>query len=261
MGQVPIAGDAIRKGIVLNGAKVEENLRAFEIGRWAALNSDRVDKLTAGKVVDLPKTPEEKIAFRERHLVAYQGPRLAKRYRKLVDRVEDPALKEAVAKGYHKVLAYKDEYEVARLLQETRTKAEEAFAGDLKLTYHLAPPLLSKEGPNGRPMKKPFKESREWMFRMLSRLKRLRGTPFDPFGYTSERRMERGLIRQYEKDMAEVLKAPGRHPEAARALAELPLQIRGFGPVKQATATAAAKRREELLAAFRAGNSVPEAAE
>jgi indolepyruvate ferredoxin oxidoreductase len=121
--------------------------------------------------------------------------------------------------------------------------------------------LLSKEGPNGRPVKRPFPERREWQFRLLSRMRRLRGTPFDPFGYTSERRMERRLIRQYEKDMAEILKSPGRHPEAAKGLAELPLQIRGFGPVKEASAGAAAKRRAELLAAFRAGDRVPEAAE
>ncbi len=261
LGEVPIAGDAIRQAIELNGAKVEENLRAFEIGRWAALNPGEVEKVTASEVVALPKSLDEKIAFRERHLVAYQGPRLAKRYRKLVDRIEDPALREAVAKGYHKLLAYKDEFEVARLLQETRAKAEEAFDGDLKLTYHLAPPLLSKEGPNGRPVKKPFGEGREWQFRLLARLKGLRGTPLNPFGYTAERRMERRLIRQYEKDMAEVLKDPGRHFDAARALAELPLQIRGFGPVKQANAAAAAKRRDELLAAFRAGDAVPEAAE
>ena len=261
LGQVPIAGDAIRRAIELNGAKVEDNLRAFEIGRWAVLNPDDVERMTSSTVVGMPKTLEDRIAYREKHLVAYQGTRLAKRYRKLVERFADPVLKEAVAKGYHKVLAYKDEYEVARLLQETRAKAEEAFAGDLKLTYHLAPPLLSKEGPNGRPEKKPFKESREWQFRLLARLKRLRGTPFDPFGYTAERRMERRLIRQYEKDMAEVLAAPGLHPEAAKALAELPLQIRGFGPVKQANAEAASKRREELLAAFRSGPGLSEAAE
>lgn len=260
-GQVPIAGDAIREAIRLNGAKVEENLRAFEIGRWAVLNAAEAKRMTTSAVVELPKTLDEKIAFREQHLVAYQGPRLARRYRKLVDRFEDPELKEAVAKGYHKLLAYKDEYEVARLLQETRAKAEEVFAGDLRLTYHLAPPLLSKEGPNGRPVKMPFKESREWQFRLLGRLKWLRRTPFDPFGYTAERRMERRLARQYEKDMVELLKAPGRHPEAAKALAELPLKIRGFGPVKHANAQAAAKRREEVLAALRSSETLPEAAE
>lgn len=96
---------------------------------------------------------------------------------------------------------------------------------------------------------------------MLAKLKGLRGTPFDPFGYTAERRMERRLIRQYKRDMAEVLKAPGQNIEAAIAIAELPLQIRGFGPVKEANAKAAEARREELLAAFRVGPvQTPEAA-
>ncbi|MEO0916220.1 MAG: indolepyruvate ferredoxin oxidoreductase family protein, partial [Pseudomonadota bacterium] len=261
MAQVPITGAAIREAIQLNGAKVDENLRAFEIGRWAVLNTEEVERLTQAQVVELPKSLDERIAFRADHLKAYQGPRLAKRYRKLVERFENPILREAVAKGYHKLLAYKDEYEVARLLQQTRAKAEAAFAGDLKLTYHLAPPLLSKEGPNGRPTKRPFKESREWQFRLLSRLKFLRGTPFDPFGYTAERKMERRSIRQYEKDMGEVLKAPDRHVDAARALAELPLQIRGFGPVKDANAKAAALRRDELLTALRSGEALPTAAE
>ena len=260
-GRVPVNRGALEQAIRLNGAKVDENLRAFEIGRWAVLNPGEVAKLTASRVVDLPKSLEDRIAHRERHLVDYQGPRLAKRYRKLVDKVTDPALREAVAKGYHKVLAYKDEYEVARLLQETRAKADDVFEGDFRLTYHLAPPLLTKEGPDGRPKKRAFGERREWMFRTLTKLKALRGTPFDPFGYTAERRMERALIRQYEKDMAEVLKDPGRNPDAARALAELPLQIRGFGPVKQANAAAAEKRREELLAAFRSGAPVSVAAE
>ena len=132
MGQVPVTGDAIRRAIELNGAKVAENLRAFEIGRWAVLNADEVDKLTASQLVDLPKSLDEKIAFRERHLVDYQGPRLAKRYRKFVARFEDATLREAVAKGYHKLLAYKDEYEVARLLSapEFRAQLEDTFEGE-----------------------------------------------------------------------------------------------------------------------------------
>ncbi len=261
LGQVPIAGEAIRKAIELNGAKVEENLRAFEIGRWAVLNASEVDKLVASEVVAIPKSLDEKIALREKHLVKYQGPRLAKRYRRFVDRFEAPDLREAVAKGYHKLLAYKDEFEVARLLQETREKAEEAFSGDLKLTYHLAPPLMSKSGANGRPMKKAFGERREWQFRLLARLKGLRGTPLNPFGYTAERRMERKLIRQYEKDMAEVLAASASNNAAAVALAELPLQIRGFGPVKDTNAQVAAKRRAELLDSIRQGDAPSVAAE
>jgi len=204
-------------------------------------------------VVALPKSAAEKIAFREEHLTAYQSKRLAKRYRKLVDRFEDDAMREAVAMGYHKLLAYKDEYEVARLLAQTQAKAEAEFDGDLKLTYHLAPPMLTKTGPDGRPAKREFGARMAAAFPKLAKLKRLRGTPFDPFGRTDERRMERALIKEYEADMAEVLQVmrPDTR-DAAIALASLPREIRGFGPVKEANARKAAKRREELLATLRA---------
>ena len=263
MGLVPVSKDAIIAAIELNGAAVERNQRAFEIGRWAALHPDEAEKVLTPNVVQLPKSLEDKIAFRADHLTDYQSKRLAKRYRKLVDGIEDAKVKEAVAKGYHKLLSYKDEYEVARLLRKTRAKAEASFEGDFKMSYHLAPPLLSKEGPNGRPQKRKFGPWIERAFPWLSRMKGLRGTPFDPFGRTEERKMERALIRQYETDMAEVLpKADGPAREAIIALADLPLQIRGFGPVKMANQEKAAKRREELLAVIRAGGpSLKDAAE
>ncbi|MEL6417497.1 MAG: DUF6537 domain-containing protein, partial [Pseudomonadota bacterium] len=151
---------------------------------------------------------------------------------------------------------YKDEYEVARLHLATRDKAAEAFDGDIKVTYHLAPPLLSRMGPEGRPLKRQFGPWIERGFRMLARMKRLRGTPLDVFGYSAERKMERALIRQYEKDMKEVLQTVTPETrDAVLALAELPLQIRGFGPVKAANEAKAAKRREELRAAIRSGGA------
>jgi indolepyruvate ferredoxin oxidoreductase len=201
--------------------------------------------------VELPKTLDEKIAFRADHLVAYQGKGLAKRYRAMVDRFKDPALREAVAKGYHKLLAYKDEYEVARLLKDTEVKARAAFDGDLKLTYQLAPPMLTKTGADGRPLKKAYGARMAKMFPLLARFKRLRGTWFDPFGRTDERRMERALITEYEADMAGLADLRPDQMDAAVALAALPLDIRGFGPVKEANARNVAKRREELLAALR----------
>ena len=252
-GHVPLSGESIREAITLNGAKVADNLRAFEIGRWAYVNPEAAARLVTSEVVDKPRTLDEMIAFRADHLTAYQSRRLAKRYRRLVDRAAAPRLKEAIAKGYHKALSYKDEYEVARLLQNTRARAEEAFEGDLSLTYHLAPPLLSRTGADGRHVKRAFGEGFGRLWPVLARLKRLRGTPFDLFGYSAERRMERGLIRRYEADMREVLANPDQNFEAAVALAELPLQIRGFGPVKEASAEVATARREELLAAFRRG--------
>jgi indolepyruvate ferredoxin oxidoreductase len=255
-GLLPLSLDSLQEAIRLNGAAVERNLRAFELGRWAVLHPDQAQKLIEPNVVTLPKSLNDKIDYRKTHLTAYQGKALAKRYAKLLERVEDPALKEAVAQGYHKLLSYKDEYEVARLALTSREKAQAQFDGDLKLTFHLAPPMLSKIGPDGRPMKREFGAWMERPFRLLARMKRLRGTPFDPFGYTAERKMERALIKQYEKDMAEVLpKFTADTREAVIALAELPLQIRGFGPVKQANEAKAAKRREELLAVIRAGGT------
>jgi indolepyruvate ferredoxin oxidoreductase len=253
-GLIPITRAAILKAIELNGAAVDANKRAFEVGRWAALDPEEAERVAVPKVVEMPKTLEERIAFRERHLKEYQGRRLAKRYRRLVDMPEDRRLREAVALGYHKVLSYKDEYEVARLLRQTREKAAEAFAGDLKLTYHLAPPVLSREGADGRPQKRRFGAWIERAYPVLAKAKVLRGTWFDPFGWSAERRMERALIRQYETDLGEVLKeVTPQTREIAVALAELPLSIRGFGPVKAANAEKAAARREELLAAFRSG--------
>ncbi|AUQ49804.1 pyruvate ferredoxin/flavodoxin oxidoreductase-like protein [Phaeobacter inhibens] len=255
-GLLPISLEAIQEAITLNGAAVERNLRAFDIGRWAVLYPQEVQKLIAPNVVELPKSLEEQIAFRSAQLVDYQGPRLAKRYGKMLDGISDKALKEAVAKGYHKLLAYKDEYEVARLLLSSRGKAEAEFEGDLKISYNLAPPMLTGKDPDGRPKKRKFGPGLERGLRLLAKFKGLRGTPLDVFGYTAERKMERALIAQYEADMKAWL--PKASPEIMApliALAELPLEIRGFGPVKQANEAKAAKRREELLAALRHGGT------
>ncbi len=253
-GLLPITLEAVQEAIKLNGAAVERNLRAFELGRWAAAYPEEAAKVLAPKVIHLPKTLDDKIAFRMDHLTAYQGKRLAKRYAKLVNSVEDAQVKAAMAEGYHKLLAYKDEYEVARLLLSSREKAKAEFEGDFDMKFHLAPPMLSKMGSDGRPQKREFGAWLERPLKMLTKLKGLRGTPLDIFGYTAERKMERSLIKQYERDMAEVLpKLSDATRDAIVALAELPKQIRGFGPVKQANEAKAAKRREELLAVIRAG--------
>ncbi|MFP4044091.1 MAG: DUF6537 domain-containing protein, partial [Rhodosalinus sp.] len=255
-GLLPVGREAIREAIRLNGAAVEANLRAFEVGRWAAHDPKAVDEVLKDKVHSLPQTPEDRIAYRADQLTAYQGKRLAKRYRKLVDGIADPKVKEAVARGYHKLLSYKDEYEVARLLLSTREKAREEFGGDFRMSFHLAPPMLTGKDANGRPKKREFGPWLEGPLKLLARLRFLRGTPLDPFGYSAERRMERALIREYERDMAEVLpKLDETTRDAVVALAELPLSIRGFGPVKEANAEKAAKRREELLAVIRAGGA------
>jgi len=262
-GLIPLTLEAIQDAIRLNGAAVERNLRAFELGRWAVLYPAEAEAVLTPNVIELPKTLDEKIAFRKDHLVAYQSKRLAKRYGKMLDGIDDKDVRAAVAEGYHKLLTYKDEYEVARLLLSSREKAEAEFEGDLKLTFNLAPPMLSKTGPDGRPMKREFGPWLERPLRMMARLKRLRGTPLDVFGYTAERKMERALIKQYETDMKAVLpKLSNTTRDAVVALARLPLDIRGFGPVKQANEAKAAKRREELLSVINAGGpQVAEAAE
>ncbi|SEM14042.1 indolepyruvate ferredoxin oxidoreductase [Roseovarius tolerans] len=255
-GLLPLSHDAITQAITLNGAAVEANLRAFEVGRWAALYPAEVEKVLSPNVVAKPKTLDEKIDYRADHLRAYQGKRLVKRYHRMLSDIEDAGVKEAVAKGYHKLLAYKDEYEVARLHLETAAKACAEFGGEFKMKFHLAPPILSKMGYDGRPKKREFGPGILRSFGLLAKLKMLRGTPLDPFGRTEERKMERALIRQYEADMAEALpKLDTRTRDAILALAELPLSIRGFGPVKQANEQKAAKRREELLAVIRAGGT------
>jgi len=178
-----------------------------------------------------------------------------RRYEALVNRAAaiDPDFGLAVARGYHKLLAYKDEYEVARLHSETLESAlSETFASHGWLRFHLAPPILGRKDADGRPVKSEFGP---WMMRafgQLKRLKILRGTPLDPFGHSAERRMERKLIAEYEADIgALIADFPDDHADIARALAELPLQIRGFGHVKMAHAAAAGRRRAELLDGLR----------
>ncbi len=262
-GLVPLSHKAIVQAIELNGTAVARNLRAFEIGRWAVTNPEDAAKMITPNVVALPKTLDEQIAFRVAHLTDYQGKRLARRYSKFLDQISDQDVKESASKGYHKLLSYKDEYEVARLLLQSREKARREFDGEFDMSFHLAPPLFSKIGSDGRPQKRQFGAWIERPMRLLAKMKSLRGTPLDVFSYTAERKMERALIKQYEADMAEVLpKLTEQTREAISALAELPVQIRGFGPVKHANAAKAEKRREELLNIIRAGGElVSEAAQ
>jgi indolepyruvate ferredoxin oxidoreductase len=244
-GLIPLSHEALTQAIRLNGASVDGNLAALELGRWAAIDPDAAG---ATRPSAPEMTLEERVDLRAMHLEAYQNAALADRYRARVERFADPALREAAAIGYHKVLAYKDEYEVARLLSGTRAKVEKALDSVTALTHHLAPPVLTREGPDGRPVKRRFKGAALWLFPILARLKSLRGTAFDPFGRTAERQMERQLIADYEADLDRIEKAGDRlHLETAIALAMLPTDIRGFGPVKMASVEKARTRREALL--------------
>ncbi len=253
-GMIPLGQDAIEQAIRLNGVNVERNLRAFTLGRWAAAFPNDAAAAVAPEV-HAPTGFGDLVAARRAHLVDYQDENLAKRYETRVRSAHevDPAFGEAVAKGYHSLLAYKDEYEVARLHSIGLEKhLNDAFSEVGTVTFHMAPPMLSKTGPDGRPLKREFGPGLMRVLRLLARLKGLRGTRFDPFGYTDERRMERALITQYEGDIDEL--QSGLTPDNAALATEialLPLEIRGFGPVKAAAAETVAKRRETLLAQFR----------
>lgn len=246
-GMIPLSYDSIVKSIKLNGAAVKLNLKAFEVGRWAVVFPNDVERRLDSTVVELPKTLKEKISFRSEHLKEYQSTSLANKYTKFVDKFKGTEIGEAVAEGYHKVLSYKDEYEVARLHKKTAVKLRNEFAGNMKITYHLSPPLISRISSNGRPLKREFGSFIENIFGILSKFKFLRGSIFDPFGYSAERKMERSLIEQYEKDLEGLLEKNSLNTELAVSLARLPMQIRGFGPVKKSNYDSAMIRRKELL--------------
>jgi indolepyruvate ferredoxin oxidoreductase len=195
-------------------------------------------------------------------LAGYQNSALAQKYFSLVDRVRkleqqktgSTKLTEAVARYYAKLLAYKDEYEVARLYAEGgfQKKIEAMFEGDYKMVFHLSPPLIARTDPlSGESRKMRFGPWMGGVFRLLASLKGLRGTPLDIFGYTEERRAERALIREYEDTVKQLLAAltPGNHATAVE-LASLPEEIRGFGHIKARSMVAARKKRDELLAAL-----------
>jgi len=261
-GLVPLSRDAIVRAIELNGAAVAGNLQAFTLGRWAIAYPEQA----AQSLVESLEAPEtvDPVDFRAKHLEKYQNARLAKTYRKRVAAamVADPDFGAALARGYHKLLSYKDEYEVARLHLETlESGVARHFSNVSAMRFHLAPPFLGKKDKAGIAVKSEFGP---WMmkgFAVLARLKILRGTPFDLFGYSAERRMERALIRDYGKTMKEVqAKLTPETLDIAIELAELPLKIRGFGHVKQAAAEKAAKRQAYLLKRLHAGGEPQKAA-
>ncbi|MDX1722969.1 MAG: indolepyruvate ferredoxin oxidoreductase family protein [Pseudomonas sp.] len=244
-GLVPVSAEAIAKAIELNGVAVQLNQQAFLWGRRAAHDVAAVEKLASPKVVEAPRCEslDEIVQFRVDFLTAYQNAAYAERYRALVQRVRladqgaDQALSRAVARNYAKLLAYKDEYEVARLYSDGRfiQQLEAQFQGDYRLEFHLAPSWLSKPDPvTGQPRKRRFGP---WMlkaFGLLAGFKVLRGTPLDLFGYSAERKLELQLIEDYERSIDYLLEQlnAGNYRSAV-ALAELPEQIRGYGHVKE----------------------------
>ena len=265
-GLVPVGAEAIERAIELNGVAVEMNKRAFDWGRRAAHDPafvERVAKPTDAKPkAAAPESLEATVARRTRFLTDYQNAAYAARYTALVERVRQAEnvegggpLARAVARYYFKLLAYKDEYEVARLhtTDEFRQQIARQFEDGCRIEFNLAPPLLARKDPvTGEPRKMRFGSWIVPVFRLLAALRGLRGTAFDPFGRTAERRRERALIAQYEADVGEILDRLG--PETAGVAVELasaPEHIRGFGHVKLRHLEAFEKRRTALLDALR----------
>jgi indolepyruvate ferredoxin oxidoreductase len=268
-GRLPLSLDALTRAIELNGTAVEANKAAFAWGRIAAHDPARVAAAAGGAPPrPAPPTLDSLIADREAHLTRYQNRALARRYRRLVDGVREvearqfsgsTALTEAVAQGYAKLLAYKDEYEVARLYAapEFRAALAAEFETPARLEFHLAPPLLAKRDPRtGHLVKRDYGPWVMKLFPALARLRVLRGTRLDPFARTDERRTERQLIADYEALVAELLDrlAPPTLATAV-ALASLPERIRGFGHVKERNLRAAKAEEARLLATLRAGGA------
>lgn len=256
-GLVPVGEAALLRAIEINGTDVKGNQRAFAIGRWAVAHPLEAARSAAPVAPAIEEDLPAIVDRRAAHLEDYQNARLARRYRARVEAAAalDPDFGEAVARGYHKLLAYKDEYEVARLHATTLEAAVASrFEGVRAMRFHLVPPVLAGRDATGRPRKRTFGPWMLGAFGVLRHLKVLRGTPLDPFGWTAERRMERALIGEYERDLDAAQAAFGASTrDIAIELASLPLEIRGFGPVKAEAAAAVAVRRATLRTALANG--------
>ncbi|HEY0846613.1 MAG TPA: indolepyruvate ferredoxin oxidoreductase family protein [Noviherbaspirillum sp.] len=277
-GWVPLSEAAVVRAIELNGVSIEFNKQAFIWGRNAAHDWAAVERLakqndTQAQVIEFKRTPslDDVIAKRVEFLTAYQDAQYAEQYRAFVEKVraaengvvdEGRALRltEAVARYLFKLMAYKDEYEVARLHADTAFKAkiEGMFEGDYKLKFHLAPPLFAKRDADGHLVKQEFGP---WMlkaFGLLAKLKFLRGGTFDVFGHTAERKTERALIGQYRETVSALLpKLTTQNLAKAVAIASIPEEIRGFGHIKERNLKAAKEKEAALLNAFDAPGAPP----
>jgi indolepyruvate ferredoxin oxidoreductase len=264
-GKVPVSRAALLRAIELNGVQADNNKAAFEWGRRAAHDLASVQALTTtAQVIQFARKPglDETIAKRVEFLSGYQNAAYAQQYKDFVAKVRNAEsalgstrLSEAVARYLFKLMAYKDEYEVARLHSDQSfiDKLASQFDGDYKLNYHLAPPLLAKRNDNGELVKQRFGP---WMlaaFRVLAKLKGLRGTPLDIFGHTQERKTERALISEYRACIEELLASLNAGNVALAAeIARIPEEIRGYGHVKERHLKPAREKWERLMAQWRA---------
>lgn len=277
-GLIPLSGASIERAIELNQVAVQQNLKSFRWGRLLAHDPDAVHRRAfEDKVEALPlaQSLEEKNTRRMDRLVAYQNKALANRFKVLVDRVagtektiseSSTALTEAVSESYFKLLAYKDEYEVARAFTapDFMRKVRSEFAGDFKLNFHLAPPIFAKKDKSTGQLRKRAYSGRFMMPMMqgLAKAKALRGTPLDVFGYTKERKQERALIKEFEASLDVLLNGLRvDNIDLAARIAGLPCDIKGFGHVKEENMRVVREEWASLQKSYELGEQVSLAAE
>ena len=260
-GLLPVSSKAIEKAIELNNVSVDFNKQAFLWGRLAQHDPEAIKKFSSQKINSSVLKEKEFAKLRAQDLENYHNVAYARRYKTLLDRVynvesktELSGLGEIIEKAYFKLLAYKDEYEVARLYTDGSFKKslEKEFQGPFKLKFHLAPPFFAKRDPStGELKKQTFGQWVLIVFKILAKLRFLRGTPFDPFGYTIERKTERQLIKNYENiiDLL-VNNLNSRNHSIAIEIASLPLQIRGFGHIKERSLKTVQECENRLLKDF-----------
>ncbi|MBX3585636.1 MAG: indolepyruvate ferredoxin oxidoreductase family protein [Ramlibacter sp.] len=259
-GWIPLGHESLMRAIELNAVAVEQNKVAFAWGRQAAHDWAAVEKQMApAQVIEFKKreTVAHLVTRRVEFLTDYQNADYAATYRAFVDKVQlaeaplgKTTLTEAVARSLFKLMAYKDEYEVARLHTDKAflERVNGMFEGDFKLNYHLAPPIIAKKNAKGELQKQKFGPAMLTAFRVLAALKGLRGTAFDIFGRTEERRTERALISDYRDSVEQVLAGldAGNHGLALE-IARLPEQIKGFGHVKERNLVAVRQKWAGLM--------------
>ena len=279
-GYLPISLEAIERAIELNARSVEMNKQALHRGRQYAVDQASIDREVRSKFTadddsntTANLTLQDSVELRAKVLVRYQNNAYADRYRRLVqqslqaEESKAPGMQgfaEAVARNYYKLLAYKDEYEVARLYSEAdfRKQLEQQFEGDYQIRFHMAPPIIGKkDNVTGLPVKTTFGPWMERILPLLAKFKFLRGTPFDPFGRSDDRRMERRLIHQYEQIVNEIMSGlTADNHRLAIELASYPEFIRGYGHIKRQHVEEIQPKVDDLLIAWRQPETTPQAA-
>jgi indolepyruvate ferredoxin oxidoreductase len=265
-GLLPVSLAAIEEAIRLNGVAVKANLNTLNWGRLAAHDPARVEQLAraaggGGEPNQLPQTLDEVLASREKLLTAYQNPAYAQTYRSFIDpiraaereRIGSEDVTTVVARVLAKLMAYKDEYEVARLYTngDFQRRLSEQFDGDVQLKFHMAPPMIARRNSRGELIKRPFGGWMLGVFGWMARFRQLRGTAFDLFGYTAERRMERRLIDEYRALVERVIQRldAGNKAQAVELLGQHD-DIRGYGHVKERNAREVQERVQSLLSVY-----------